>query len=143
MLNDEKTLLQHYDRAMCAHATIVVAAVFGLFSILGIASNSNVTLFQKCVLAIIYWILGAFGHYEISRFVHYGNRAKRIAVRIAKRIGGQEFKDPEGDETFAVKWVWGWALVGRRVHLVFFLFLLLSFIAVYMEHPYIELSLQN
>lgn len=130
MSNNEKTLLNHYNTNMSVHATIVLAIIFGLFSVLGITSNSNVKPIQKFILAMIYWILGVLGHYEVSRYKHYGNMAKQMAKRIAKQKVEQKPVDVEGEQTLAFKKL-NWALQEPWVHLFFFLFLFFSFIAVY------------
>lgn len=131
MSKNEKMLLTHCNTNMSVHATIVLAIVFGLFSVLGIASIPNVKPIQKFILAIIYWILGVLGHYEVSRYKHYGNMAKQLAKQIAKQMAKKKPLDVEGEQSLAFRKL-NWTLQQPWVHLFFFLFLLLSFIAVYM-----------
>lgn len=62
------------------HASIVVASIFGLFSILRIISDPRRSSTSKKILAIVYIILLGFGAYETIRYKFYSDRAKSIAI---------------------------------------------------------------
>lgn len=148
MSEDEKAFLNHFDRRTAIHATIVVAVVFGLFSVLGIASTGNIKPIQRWILAVVYWFLGAFGWYEVCRYRHYGRRAEHLAEQMAKQSKDKmrhKFQDPEGAKNWPVKPVGIKAFREPLIHVVFVLFLLLSFIAVYLVDiiEIVRLILQN
>jgi len=77
-VEDDKTLLDYYTKNMTLHATITVAVVFGLFSLLAIISNTE-SLLTRAALTLAFIGLVVFGSYEINRYKHYGNVAKEKA----------------------------------------------------------------
>jgi len=83
-LEEDKALLDYYSKNMTLHATIVVAIVFGLFSILAIASNTPGWA-TRIGLTIAFVALAGFGIYEIKRYKYYGEMAKKKAVLFGAR----------------------------------------------------------
>lgn len=79
MSSELETLLNFYNQWGLAHASIVVAIVFGLFSVLKIISDKK-TNASKRWLAIVYISLLIFGMYETHRFLFFSKRAYEIAT---------------------------------------------------------------
>lgn len=75
-----ETLLNFYTSWSLAHASIVVATVFGLFSLLRIISDNKRPKESKILLAILYCLLLAFGFYEVERFKFFGEQAQSLAI---------------------------------------------------------------
>lgn len=86
MSSPVETLLGYYTQMSLAHASIVVASIFGLFSILKIISNHK--SHSKTILIVVYIILLIFGSYETGRYRFYSDRAKRIAI---SEFGAEEW----------------------------------------------------
>lgn len=122
--NKKSVLLNYYTRNMAVHATIIVAVMFGLFSVLGIAHSQCSNPLQRGVFAFTYWIFWILGTYEVSRYKHYGKRAKELAE---KEFGAEDMPPMKGtifgltDPLFRT----------RRIYSVFFLFMLCPFLGVY------------
>ncbi|MEM2102653.1 MAG: hypothetical protein QXM22_03985 [Candidatus Bathyarchaeia archaeon] len=102
-MQDKKTLLDYYTKSMTTHATITVAIVFGLFSILNLISTKELII--KIGLSPIYFFLGLFGWYEIRRYMYYAHKAKDFV----KDFGVNENAEAEKERTivkFAAKRIW-------------------------------------
>lgn len=93
-MEDDKTLLDYYTKNMTLHATVTVAIVFGLFSILGIISNME-SWVTRIALTIGFGVLVMLGFYEIGRYKHYGDMAKEKA-RIFRAKDLAENKETMG-----------------------------------------------
>jgi hypothetical protein len=77
------TVIQDFNNKKAnAHATIFIASLFGLFSILSLmgrlfspissinsSGNYNVTVF--ILLSFSYWLIWAFGLYSLGNFTYY------------------------------------------------------------------------
>ena len=79
MSSQLETLLSFYTQWSLAHATIVVATVFGLFSVLRMISSNRASSTSRKLLIVVYLLLLVFGTYETHRFIFYGQRAHDIA----------------------------------------------------------------
>jgi len=103
---------------MTTHATIIVAVVFGLFSILRIALD--VGILGNLLFSVIYFSLAVLGDYEINRWKYYGDQAKKLADKLFK----DKLERKERDKTY-LHWIF------VRSYIFYWLFVVLSFIGVY------------
>jgi len=81
-------LLDFYSDRAVSHATLLVACVFGLFTVLTLLKGTSVTI--KIVYTFTYWLLWASGLYELFNFNHYATEAEKIRQIIQSKppIGG-------------------------------------------------------
>lgn len=71
----------HSDRAT-AHASFLVACVFGLFAILSLIGAPNQA--PHPIYSIAYWLLWLGGLYSLLNFGYYAKKASRVRGRILK-----------------------------------------------------------
>jgi hypothetical protein len=71
--------LAYYTQMAQAHASIIVATIFGLFSVLRITSDRKRSLNSKYILTGLYIVLLIFGEYEVARYRFYSDKAKNMA----------------------------------------------------------------
>jgi hypothetical protein len=87
-----RALLSYYTQMSLSHASIVVASIFGLFSILRIISDPRRTSKSKYILGLVYLVLLGLGVYSTIRYKFYSDRAKSIAINS---FGAEEWpQDP-------------------------------------------------
>ena len=83
-LEEDKALLDYYSKNMTLHATVVVAVVFSLFSILAIVSNTPGWA-TRIGLTTAFAAFAGFGIYEINRCKYYREMAKKKAALFGAR----------------------------------------------------------
>jgi putative Mn2+ efflux pump MntP len=126
MTDDGKeALLEYYSQNATTHAALVVAIIFGLFSVLSIALYVQETIRWIFVLPV-FVILAVLGHYEIRRFLYYGDNAKKIADIFIRQYN-KTAEEPLEEETKRNYL----SFFFENFHFFYSLFLLLSFLAVY------------
>jgi len=76
--------LDFYSDRATAHASFLVAAVFGLFSVLYLILEGN-TLIPEVVLSVVYWILWFAGSFSLFKFNSYAMKAHDIKKMIAQK----------------------------------------------------------
>lgn len=75
-------LLDFYSDRAVAHASFVVACVFGLFTVLSLLRG--VDLFLKVAYSFIYWVLWSAGIYSLLNFRSFAIEAERVRRFILK-----------------------------------------------------------
>lgn len=75
--------LDFYSDRATAHASFLVAAVFGLFSVLYLIKGES--LITKVILSVIYWILWSGGYFSLFNFNHYAMKAHDIKRMISQK----------------------------------------------------------
>ena len=73
-------LLDFYSDRAVAHASFLVACIFGLVSLLSLLKGANLTL--KIGYSIPYLILLGGGYYSLLNFGHFANEAENIKRTI-------------------------------------------------------------
>lgn len=72
------SLLEFYSDRAIAHASFLVACIFGLFTILSVMNNvfGKFSLLVWILLAITYWVLWSFGLYSLLNFGFFATVAQ-------------------------------------------------------------------
>ncbi|MGF3499722.1 MAG: hypothetical protein ACQXXH_00300 [Candidatus Bathyarchaeia archaeon] len=124
-MQDEKTLLDYYTKSMMTHATITVAIVFGLFSILNLISTKELII--KIGLSAVYFLLGLFGWYEIRRYLYCGKKAKSFV----KHFGVDEYTEANKEKTivgFVAKHIW------PHIISLYWFFMIYCFLIIWLDY---------
>ena len=101
-------LMDYYQKWASTHATIIIAVVFGLFTLLTLIRHIGEELsfsllsitfislkpqnFSIPILIVLYAVLGLFGVYETHRWKWYSDQAKKIARSFDSKEHGWKKK---------------------------------------------------
>jgi len=75
--------LDFYSDRATAHASFLVASVFGLFSVLYLIEGEK--LITRAILSAVYWILWFGGYFSLFNFNFYAMKAHEIQRMIAQK----------------------------------------------------------
>ncbi len=101
-----RVIQDFYSKRAIAHASFLVASIFGLFTILSILRGmmNEPWNLARTFLVVSYWGVWAFGAYSFLNFGYYASLSHDALLKIARDQNDSLIKDSTAKHQIPVKW---------------------------------------